>query len=84
MSDSRTTNESLCDNVDHPHCRHLLESVHDRRFSASGSDNPTNSDVLEQKLVIENLRNSPTIQPTSISYESSNVDQISICCLETA
>ena len=84
MSDSRTTNESLCDNVDHPHCRHLLESAQDRRYSASGSDNPTNNDVLEQKLVIENLHNSPTIQPTSISYESSNVDQISVCCLETA
>ena len=84
MSDSRTTNESLCDNVDHQHCRHLLESVHDRRYSASGSDNPTNSDVLEQKLVSENLRNSPTIQTTSILYESSNVDQISVCCLETA
>ena len=51
MSDSRTTNESLCDNVDHPHCRHLLESAHDRRYSASGSDNPAYSYVLEQKLV---------------------------------
>ena len=79
MSDSRTTNESLCDNVDHPNCRHLLESAHARRYSASGRDNPANSDLMEQKVV-----STKSIQPTSISYESSNVDQISVCCLETA
>lgn len=83
MSDSRTTNISLCDNIDHQQCRHLLDESLDRGSSSACSELPISSVKNERKVKDDQVYDASCIQTVTL-HEIPDTSDISIVFSETA